>query len=289
MSANHSPENEVPTSSPRETQTGTRLIGTRACLRCHHELDGQPIIRIEPEGLLVARCPECGRASPVLEYPVLGHWGSRLGVGLLLLYIVIAVAAVLSVAATCFGIALQITESSYRGLRTLIQSKWDVASRESAFDTSNTWEANLAWWHERGPGIIAEFEATQGLGFSSLPILEMGGFALLAALFGVIWAGLFAGVRRSRLWILPIVSYLITIGLAILMTRLGDGPLVPIYWIADSVRVRSLVPFTLLAGTVGLEIGILMGRPVLRMLTRLLLPPNRQSDVDFLWRVDRKR
>jgi hypothetical protein len=105
----------------------------------------------------------------------------------------------------------------------------------------------------------------------------------------VIWAGLFAGVRRSRLWILPIASYLISMGLAISMTRLGDGPLIPIYWIADSVRVRSLLPFTLLAGTVGLEIGILMGRPVLRMLTRLLLPPNRQGDVDFLWRVDRKR
>jgi hypothetical protein len=117
---------------------------------------------------------------------------------------------------------------------------------------------------------------------------EMGGFLLFSVAFGVIWAGLFAGVRRSRLWILPIVSYVITMGLAISVTTIGDGPLVAVWDIAESVRIRHLLPIALLAGTVGLEIGVLFGRPLIVKLAGLLLPPNRRHDIESLWRVDRK-
>ncbi len=288
MIADDSPENEVTTSSPRETDTGTRLVGTRACIRCHHELDGQPIIRLDPEGLLVARCPECGRASPILEYPVLGHWGSRLGISLLLIYIVIAIAAVLSLATACFAIALEITQPTTRRFSDFVQSKWEATPKALTPETYDPWRTEVAWWNESGPAILAEFEAASGLGFKSLPMTEMGGFLLFSVAFGVIWAGLFAGVRRSRLWILPIVSYVITMGLAISVTTIGDGPLVAVWDIAESVRIRHLLPIALLAGTVGLEIGVLFGRPLIVKLAGLLLPPNRRHDIESLWRVDRK-
>ncbi|MDA0296712.1 MAG: hypothetical protein O3A31_12115 [Planctomycetota bacterium] len=62
-----------------------------------------------------------------------------------------------------------------------------------------------------------------------------------------------------------------------------------IYDVAEGVRFRYLIPIALFAGLVGLEIGVMAGRPVLRVIARLLLPPNRQGDVNFLWRVDKKR
>ena len=75
-----SPENRSPRrAASRETQTGTRLIGTRSLPRLRHqELGGQPIVRIEPERICSSPdVPECGRAHPVLEYPVLEPIGER--------------------------------------------------------------------------------------------------------------------------------------------------------------------------------------------------------------------
>ena len=103
-----------------------RLIGTRACLRCHHELSGQPIHRIEPEGLLIVRCTECGQATPILEYPVLGRWGARIGSSLLLLHILFALGIMAATGAACFGVAAGITQRPYRNLRTFITSKWET-------------------------------------------------------------------------------------------------------------------------------------------------------------------
>ena len=67
MNSNDSTHGTTEPSTPGDqTNAGgtPRLIGTRACLRCHHELAGQPINRVEPEGLLVVRCTECGQAKP---------------------------------------------------------------------------------------------------------------------------------------------------------------------------------------------------------------------------------
>ena len=67
---------------PRMPST-PRLIGTRTCLGCGQELAGQPISRTAVEDLPFVRCSECGRTTPVLEYPVMSRWSGTLGAGLL--------------------------------------------------------------------------------------------------------------------------------------------------------------------------------------------------------------
>ena len=280
-----------PAARPAETtgENGRRLVGTRSCIHCHHELGGQPINRIEPEGLLVVRCTECGRATPILEYPVLGRWGARIGSSLLLLHILFALGIMAATGAACFGVAAGITQRPYRNLRTFITSKWETFGSDGTDGTWTPYTANLAWWNDAGPGILVEYQAQHGLGITSFSMVEMGGFVLLGTAIGVLWAGLFAGVRWSRLWIPPVALYFVLIGIAISMTTLGNAPKVSIYAIAEGVRFRYLFPIALFAGLVGLEIGVMAGRPVLRVIARLLLPPNRQGDVNFLWRVDKKR
>jgi hypothetical protein len=298
MNSNDSTDGTTEPSTPGDqTNAGgtPRLIGTRACLRCHHELSGQPIHRIEPEGLLIVRCTECGQATPILEYPILGRWGARIGSSLLLLHVLVALGIVAATGAACFGVATGITQTPYRNLRTFITSKWETfgAGRTDVTEgTDGTWNlytVDLAWWNDAGPGILVEYQAQHGMGITSLSMVEMGGFVLLGTAIGVLWAGLFAGVRWSRLWIPPVALYFVLLGIAISATSLGNAPKVSIYDVAEGVRFRYLFPIALFAGLVGLEIGVMAGRPVLRVIARLLLPPNRQRDIDFLWRVDKKR
>lgn len=146
-----------------------------------------------------------------------------------------------------------------------------------------------SWWNQAGPEILEQFQAQFGLVIGTLSFWELGGFVLLTSVFGVLWAGLFAGVRWTRLWIAPVVLYFVALGLGISTTLLGDGPTLRIYEISESIRMRHIFPIALTAALLGLEIGMLIGRPLLRIMTHLLLPPNRRHDIDFLWRVDKKR
>ncbi len=282
-----------PAARPAETtgENGRRLVGTRSCLHCHHELGGQPISRIEPEGLLVVRCTECGRATPILEYPVLGRWGARLGSTLILLHMLIAFGIVTMTSVVSFAIALNITRGSHRDLREFIRSKWKVYQADVSNLTApiDYLIVDRSWWNQAGPEVLEQFQAQFGLVIGTLSFWELGGFVLLTSVFGVLWAGLFAGVRWTRLWIAPVVLYFVALGLGMSATPLGDGPTLRIYDISESIRMRHIFPMALTAALLGLEIGMLMGRPLLRIMTHLLLPPSRRHDIDFLWRVDKKR
>ena len=78
---------DPPTDEPASAKTTPRLVGTRTCLGCGHELAGQAIIRTVDEELPFVRCSECGRAAHILEYPVISRWSGTLGVGLLCLHL----------------------------------------------------------------------------------------------------------------------------------------------------------------------------------------------------------
>jgi len=204
----------------------------------------------------------------------------------------VALGIVTMTSVASFAIALETTQVPYRDLRAFIQSKWEAYQAglsDVVAPTSNSWTVDRSWWNQAGPEILEQFQTQFGLGIGTLSFWELGGFVLLTSVFGVLWAGLFAGVRWTRLWIAPVVLYFVALGLAISMTSLGNGPNLRVYEIAESLRMRHLFPIALAAGLLGLEIGMLMGRPLLRIMTHLLLPPNRRHDIDFLWRVDKKR
>ena len=55
-----------------EVVTGI-IQGDRVCIACGFNLCGQRIVREPRYNLLIARCPECGQAATLQEYPLLGR------------------------------------------------------------------------------------------------------------------------------------------------------------------------------------------------------------------------
>ena len=62
------------------------IRGERYCTACSFPLLGQPVTRDPRYNLLIVRCPECGTAASLLEYPNLSRWATRLAALLAVVY-----------------------------------------------------------------------------------------------------------------------------------------------------------------------------------------------------------
>ena len=120
---------------PRPSNVVSRIDGVRPCLQCGHDLHGQPIRREESLGLLVTFCPECGQAASLVDYPILGIWGRRLGVlSLVCMIIMVLVFLVVSVM-SLFGIIMGLTSELYSPAQSALASMIDGG-----------WQIERAWW-----------------------------------------------------------------------------------------------------------------------------------------------
>lgn len=263
-----------------------RLIGTRTCLDCGQELAGQPIARTAAENLPFVRCSECGRSTPVLEYPVMSRWSGTLGAGLLSLQILISVTVLFLTGLLGFALADEICREARQDLADRVQAAWDAAASP---DEKSAWEVPRAWWDEAADRTTDAMLAQPDAGLRRVARIEVTGLLVIGLLIGIVWSGTFAGVRRARLWIPPLIFWCIAIPWAWLADLPQSGPTIPMYSIARGITTVHVLPFVLLVLVIGLEIGILFGRPVLRRLARILLPPDRARAIEFVWRVDDRR
>lgn len=82
------------------------LVGDRFCIACGFNLVGQSVVREPHYNMLMVRCPECGTAAAMQEYPLLGRWASRwarvLAVAMMLLMTVLTFGASLA----CWGVSI---------------------------------------------------------------------------------------------------------------------------------------------------------------------------------------
>ena len=93
-------------------RTVSIVLGDRHCAGCGFSLVGQPIVREARYGLLIARCPECGRAAPVEDYPVLGRWANRWAALAAGLYVVALLGLLIGAGAALFGGIVTIAEDA---------------------------------------------------------------------------------------------------------------------------------------------------------------------------------
>lgn len=277
---------ESSTEAPSATRKTPRLIGTRTCLGCGQELAGQPIGRTTGEDLAFVRCSECGRATPVLEYPVMSRWSGTLGAGLLSLQILISVTVLFLTGLLGFYFADEICRDARRDFNTRIQAEWDS---QSTPDKNSNWEVSREWWDEAGDRTTRSILAQPDAGFGRVSRIELVGLLAIGLPIGVLWSGIFAGVRRARLWIPPLILWCIAMPWAWLIGLPQAGATIPTYILARGITTTHVMSIVLLVLVIGLEVGILFGRPVLRQLARILLPPDRAREIDFVWRVDRRR
>ena len=269
---------ETSISDPRQSGVVSRIDGVRPCLRCGHDLHGQPIRREESLGLLITFCPECGQAASLADYPSLGIWGRRLGVLSLVCVIftvlVFLVVSVMSLFGMTLGLTSELLSPAQSAMNSMIDGGWQVER--------SWWEANAAMARERmWSAVNYRDNEFVGIGLLFLPI---------CFIIGTIWSGILLGLRRRYLPLAGIALCLLG-WLCIWPVLIAEGDFNTNNQIsAYRLARRELVPllsFMVMTGlSIPLMLGFSFGRPILRSLVRVVLPPGSRGMLRPLWEID---
>lgn len=269
------PESSDPASG---SEVVARIEGVRPCLHCGHDLHGQPIRKEKSLGLLISFCPECGQAASMVEHPRLGIWGRRLGILALICMIVMAILFLFVTALSLSGMAIGLTEELGQSPRSALSAMND-----------GQWQIESGWWRINAPEARATMWAAIDYGDSTFRSLALM-FLVVCFMFGVIWSGILLGMRRRYL---PLAG--ITIGvlawLIVLALLLADGAFDLVGTInTQRVMRRELFPtlsFMVISGLlIPLAVGLVFGRPILRAVVTVVLPPRSRSMLRLLWDID---
>ena len=262
-----------------------RIEGTRPCLQCGQNLQGQPIFRLQPYNFLVARCSECGAVTPLQEYPVLGAWGRRLGMVLVGLYVLLSVLMFIAQGLIYWFLTYLNTWEALRpigrGLGRLIDQKYP--------------ELNLNGWQGYDPALLESIDpalvaGTWQIRFLLSPDIFGGVLAgvIIGFFFGCLWSILLLGVRQRLLWFAPVLT--VAMGWFLTLTMV---------WVIDSQAtqmnqneiamylfgVRTATFYSTIWLVCGI-VGALIGRPLCRLISALVLPPRQRLALAPLWTCD---
>src|SRR4051794_38523229 len=88
----------------RPLQRFTQLEADTFCQECGYNLHGQPVSQDERLGILLVRCPECGKHHPAgYQTTASSIWTARIATAFLVLWTLIVLAAAVTVA-IIFGV-----------------------------------------------------------------------------------------------------------------------------------------------------------------------------------------
>ncbi len=270
------------------------LVGDRLCANCFFNLSGQTIVRERHYGLLMVRCPECGTPAALQEYPLLGKWANRMGYALGGVWTLFMLGLIIACALSIWGMSEMLTQQLSAPYAQYIQKQWTdhVASNgpPNPYAYANT-QADQAWWEslDKKELFVAAGGWKGAIAWSALwlsvnVLLLVGslGAALAVATPHVRWKG--------RIAFMVIIGALG--GLFWWMSESGTQNGYPYYggyyWTAWRDLWGIIGPVCLGIGLACLAIGLWAGRPVARMMVRLLLPPRLRGPLAFLWRADGK-
>jgi len=270
--------------SPPADRLG-RLAHDRPCLACGYDLVGQDIVRDPHYGLPMVTCPECGQAAALTEYPSLGVWGRRWGRLLAALWFLVV--GMLALWATLVFLPILFGACE---LAAFSLEQWIMA--RPGLDGDLSWvRANpevAEWWSQRSRReVLAEWGGWWRREPMSFGLMHLGVIALWGVPLGFLFGNILLHVRRVILIALSpglLVAPVIAVAIAAGEAALPSGATSLSAWqVADHV-VSLHVPQTLLpTAWLGLVIGVLVSRPMLRGLVRLLLPPRGRLPLAFLW------
>jgi len=297
----------------------------RPCTGCGYNLIGQPIVRDMAYDLLLVRCPECGAAAALLEYPLLGRWSARWARALAAAWLLAMAAMLLLTVAALTGLASWIgTEMATRAqdtARAMFMAWWQEQEAAKATAAAaapggaavapaamgNIWSLPAAevqtsvasWWSLQGG--VDGFAAARG-GWVNLISWWGVASALVYAVFlclilGAVWAILTIGVPRRRLWavwLLLLLAFSVGFGLFLMQALSAAQSMPPLLasWHFELGRFaiwRLQMPATFAASVpllAALAVGLAIGRWLLRLLVVVLLPPRLRWGLAFLWTAD---
>jgi hypothetical protein len=258
----------------------------RFCDGCGYNLRTQPVRRIGRTELLLCRCPECGRFQSVRDAATAGRlWLSRLGSLLLFVWIMVVLGAAFGLAAGQVGLTLLPLEelTTHRPVTTtapslsipalasmpanLLGSTITVIQQGNlVYRTVTTYGREV---REDYPYYTAFVLLMRGLSFALGFVL-----AMLATVVLYHW----------RRWGYLVAVAVVSIGAAVVVWCIWreDQPQL-LGWANPHIAAQAAAHF---AG--GLA-GILLGRPLARLIAMLVLPPRVRQALAFLWLVDGKQ
>ncbi len=264
-----------------------RVETDRFCDACGYNLRTQPVRRDARTDLLLCRCPECGRVHPARDTATAGHvWLKRLGSLLLFVWILVVLWAGVGLFAGQVGMIFVLLEelTTYRSVAVSTPSTQPASTITrvgpdgstvmtisagsvtiSGPGPTPTWRRGVREHREHDRAFILLVRGISfGLGF------------LLAMMAGVC-------LYHWRRWGYLLLVILFSIGPAVIAWYVWfqDWPYLR-EWSEPHIAAQAAAHF---AG--GLA-GILLGRPVGRLIITLALPPRVRQGLAFLWLVDGK-
>ena len=240
------------------------------CEGCGYNLHTQAVMRDPRLGIVVCRCPECGRFAPA------GHgttatrvWLNRAATLLLVIW-VLFVMVLFSLCALFLGMIAyghvmnnvtwtQVAEPAAGKTGKFIQTRYEYRIRTPQAD--DPFWAQRQRFEQGAMGAVAG-----GLGF-------LTGAFFTAILWHLRWPW------RAVAWLPPLVGCAVA----------------GLIWVSDSMAVRiwqwglNWIMAYFVLECVAVAVGLALGRPIVRGILRLLLPPKPRQHLAFLWTVDGKR
>lgn len=264
------------------------MLADRACTGCGFNLIGQPIVRERHYGLLIARCPECGTVAALQEYPALGRWANRWAALLAGLWFLFITAGTMAVAGMITGFTHGAGHAASEHVAEVIKQKYIAheTAKGTPVDQINWWWiGDPLWWQAQDKGqIIAEAGGWRGA-------VRWGGLAIwifaacILVPVGACWAVLMAH-RRGIGLVITAAPMLVFAGVFWAMSSLGSSTFMSVHDLAQRMLWPVVLPMSLLCAAVALFAGVLMGRPLARVVVRATLPPRLRVPLGWLWTCD---
>ena len=251
-----------------ETETTTPIIGhvqaDAFCDGCGYNLHTQAVTRDERLGILICRCPECGRFAPAGNLTSARTvWLNRLGLGLLITWILFLLGF--------FGLL-----TLFDGVTAYGFTQVEVEFRPVTATTTVAWPGGYQYQLRPPPQSDAEAYRRR---------VDQIMVTTIAILLGCI-AG---GAVSVCMW--HVSGWRVLVGF--LPPFIGVG-FTLVTWINDpTAEFVQDVAFTHMgwifsAECVGVLFGLRFGRPVARAALTILVPPRPRQHLSFLWTTDGK-
>lgn len=294
------PREHSAAAEPRAEQRVSMIVGDRLCINCGYNLTGQAVLREPHYDMLIVRCPECATVASIQEYPLLGRWANRWAAVLAALWFLFLVAFWIGSGAGIFGIAVGAANLGSIGYSEFLTQRWQSWQTQQAAQATATQPAmNFVrgvndfnvWWAKQDQATLFH-EAGGPIGaIDWLNLFYLAPSLLGSLVLGCFWATFLIGRTRKGLamW-----------SLAIMAVAAGFSVLVVMAWIDERARGWSWSGYATAINTLGpglligalavqavvLIMGLMIGRPVVRWLLCILLPPRLRSPLAFLWLAD---
>lgn len=302
------------------------IVGDRLCVHCGYNLTGQSIFRESHYDLLIARCPECGSVTSLHEYPSLGRWANRWAGVFAGLWVILLLAMWAGSSGAIFGMsmatAMEASEGPYREYIDQQYTQWDEEQKALAANnqpTTTTPTSNAAIAKSiadalsagtaqqirvsfSGGGSNSNFQTWWAMQDKAALIKQMGGwhkavdkqalFFWILITFNTFAIGCFWGIallkqkrRGLFIWAALLLATSCVFASFVLIDWSMNGAR-DAWHASEQVIAPPILALSLAYSVFPLFTGVMLGRPIARRLTKILLPPRLLNSLSTLWITD---